>query len=93
MRRAVLGLSVLSLDEEAEFLANEYIRYGAVPKGFPRDALHIAIAVVNGTDFMVSWNFKHIVRRKTREVVRMVNAVYGYRYIEITSPPEVIGEE
>jgi hypothetical protein len=54
-------MEVLSLDAEAEALAAEYIRDGAVGKNQRADALHRAIATVARVDVLVSWNFKHIV--------------------------------
>ena len=64
---------MLSLTDDVEWIAGEYIRHGAVPEGYPEDAYHIAIAVINGVDCLLSWNFKHIVRRRTRDIVTMVN--------------------
>ncbi|MCL0057874.1 hypothetical protein M1N05_02255 [Dehalococcoidales bacterium] len=54
--------------DDVEWIAGEYIRHGAVPEGYPEDAYHIAIAVINGVDCLLSWNFKHIVRRRTRDI-------------------------
>jgi hypothetical protein len=49
------------MDEEAELLAEEYVRQGAVPPGMLADTQHIAVATVAKVDVLVSWNFKHIV--------------------------------
>jgi len=54
------------------------------------DALHIAIASVNNLDVIVSWNYKHIVKLKTKREVTGINALLGYKEIEIYSPLEVI---
>ena len=56
-------------------LAKEYVKYGAVPESYPEDAYHIAVAVLNEMDYLLSWNFRHIVRRRTKDVVRMVNTL------------------
>ena len=56
---------------DADRLATRYIEAGAVSEAFLADAYHIAIAVVCGADVIVSWNFRHIVRRKTRDIVNM----------------------
>lgn len=90
MLEAIKGISILELNEEAEQLSNEYIFQGVVPKRYKKDALHIAIATVNDMDILVSWNYKHIVKRKTKEIVRMVNILSGYHFIEIISPPEAL---
>jgi hypothetical protein len=42
---------------------------------YAEDAYHIAIADIHEMDFLLSWNFKHIVRRKTRDIVKMVNTL------------------
>jgi len=76
--------------ESVEWLAKEYVRYGAVPEGYPEDAYHIATAVISEMDYLLSWNFKHIVRRKTRDIVRMVNTLYNLRQIEIMTPAELL---
>jgi len=45
-------------------LANEYVRYGAIPENFPEDAYHIAIAVINEVDYLLSWNFATLLYSK-----------------------------
>jgi predicted nucleic acid-binding protein len=90
MRDAIKQFSTFSLTDEVEWLANQYIRYGAVPESSPEDAYHIAIAVINEVDYLLSWNFKHIVRRKTRDIVRMVNTLNNLKQIEIMTPAELL---
>ncbi len=90
MKDVVSQFSVLSLTDDVDWIASEYIRHGAVPEGYPEDAYHIAIAVVNEIDYLLSWNFKHIVRRKTRDIVRMVNTLNNLRQIEIMTPAELL---
>ncbi len=90
MKDAVSRFSVLSLTDDVEWIASEYIRHSTVPEGYSEDAYHIAIAVINEVDYLLSWNFKHIVRRKTREIVRMVNTLNNLRQIEIMTPAELL---
>jgi len=81
---------LLEIDIETEELAGRYIREGIIPERYRSDALHIAVAVINGIDVIVSWNFEHIVKLKTRVMVDGVNKLLGYREIEICSPEEVV---
>lgn len=81
---------LLEIDLETEELAERYVREGIIPERYRSDALHIAVAVTNGIDVIVSWNFEHIVKLKTRVMVDGVNKLLGYREIEICSPEEVI---
>ena len=90
MREKISQFSVLSLTDDVEWLAKEYIRYGAVPESYPEDAYHIAVAVLNEMDFLLSWNFKHIVRIKTKDIVRMVNTLNNLRQIVIITPAELL---
>jgi len=49
----------------------------------PTDGLHIAIAAVNNLDMLISMNFQHIVKRKTKLATGSMNAMNGYRAVEI----------
>lgn len=66
MKNAVAQFRVLSSTEDAEWLGKEYITYGAVPEKYAEDAYHIAIAVINEIDFLLSWNFKHCKKKNQR---------------------------
>ena len=90
MRKKTSEFSTLSLTDEVEWLAKEYIRYGAIPENYLEDAYHIAIAVIHDIDYLLSWNFKHIVRIKTKDIVRMVNTLNNLRSIEIMTPAELL---
>lgn len=81
---------LLGVDLEVEELAGRYIREGIIPERYRGDALHIAVAVMNGIEAVVSWNFEHIVKLKTRIMVNGINRLLGYREIEICSPEEVV---
>jgi len=81
---------VLSVNEEVERVAEKYIEEGIIPKVYRDDALHIALRSVNGLDILVSWNFKHLVKHKTRIEVAGVNTLLGYKAIDICTPWEVI---
>ena len=84
-----LDTSVLYSDA-VEQLSQNYIRDGAIPEGYPEDAYHIAIAVTNNLDVVLSWNFRHIVRRKTKDIVNMVNSMHNFKHIEIMTPAELL---
>lgn len=90
MKGGAAKFSVIELTNDAERLAQEYLRHGAVPDSYPEDAYHIAVAVLNDMDFLLSWNFRHLVRRKTRDIVKMVNTLNGFRQIEIMTPAEIL---
>lgn len=82
--------------EETEIsreLSNSYLQGGAFPASAEMDARHLALAVVRGVDFVVSWNYRHLVNVKTIHTVNSINLRLGYRTIEIFSPEEVVASE
>ena len=86
-------ITVLETNNEIIELAKAYIKAGVIPERFFTDALHIAVATVYGLDFIVSLNFKHIVKHKTKLLTEGINAMLGYSHIYILAPAEVISYE
>ena len=62
----------------------------AIPRQAVEDALHIAVAAVNGMDYLVTWNFKHIANATMRGNVEMVCRLTGYEPPVICSPMELM---
>jgi predicted nucleic acid-binding protein len=87
------NIVVLTYNDSAEALANIYITEGAIPATHKTDALHIATAAVNDLDLIISMNFQHIVKRKTKYITGNINVLNGYRAVEIFNPMEVIENE
>jgi hypothetical protein len=54
------GIPVLALSPAASRLAQQLVEQGALPGNAAVDSLHIAIAVVNGMDYLLTWNCTHI---------------------------------
>jgi len=86
------NITVLGLDQEAEQLANAYVEQGVIPVKYRTDGIHIAVAAVNELDMIISMNFRHIVKRKTKLGTANSNTLNGYHAIEIYSPMEVHDE-
>jgi predicted nucleic acid-binding protein len=90
MNEKIKGFSILEINESVEELASKYVKYGAVPESYSEDAYHIAIAVINEIDYLLSWNFRHIVRKRTKDTVRMVNTMRNLKQVEIITPGELL---
>ena len=83
----------LDIDTEILELAQKIIDMGILsPKSFD-DCQHIAAAVVNGCDCIISWNFKHIVNIKTIRGVRAITDLEGYKGIDIINPSVLLESE
>jgi hypothetical protein len=83
-------ITVLDASEEADRLANVYIQNGIIPEKKNIDAQHIAIATVHEIGIILSYNFKHINKLKTKTLVPAINQSEGYLPVIITQPKEVI---
>jgi len=90
---AEYDIAVLSPTDEAVRIADLYISENIIPQKYRTDGLHIAIATVNDLDMIISMNFQHIVKRKTKIGTGNINALNGYRAVEIYAPMEVIENE
>ena len=90
---AEYDIKALVSNEDAAYLAGLYVDEGIIPIKFRTDGLHIAIASVNELDMIISMNFQHIVKRKTKIATANINALHGYRGIEILTPMEVVNNE
>jgi hypothetical protein len=55
-----------------------------------KDCRHIALAAVYNADYLVSWNFKHIVNDVRIKGYNAVNIQRGYNAIEILTPKKLM---
>lgn len=78
----------LETTEEAIDLATEYISEKVVGPTSYADCLHIALATINRADYLVSWNFKHILNLQRIRGYNSINIKNGYKQLEIRSPRE-----
>lgn len=90
---AIRTFAVLPTTSEAERLAQRILDGQGVPREYPEDALHVAIAVVAGMDCLVTWNFAHINNPFTKMMVRQAIENEGYECPEIVSPDAFLGED
>ena len=83
-------VEVIPGSDEIDALRDAYLKAGVVGEASKTDAEHIATASIANVDFVVSWNFKHIVHYEKIHGYHAVNLLHGYRAIEIYSPREVV---
>jgi len=76
----------LEITDETVELANEYISEKVVGSTSYADCLHIALAIINRADYLISWNFKHIVNVERIRGYNSINLKMGYKQLEIRSP-------
>ena len=84
------NIRVLEISEEIDRLSNIYVLEGIIPAKFGLDSAHVAAATVNNLDCVLSFNFQHINKLKTKEMTALVNLREGYKSIIICTPMEVL---
>ena len=92
-RSAVIAeLPVLRVTEAAIELAAVYLKRLPLPASADADALHLALATINGMDYLLTWNCRHIARGSVVRALPTVNAELGYGTPTICTPEELLYE-
>ncbi len=84
------GIPSLALSHEVLSLAEALVSGGLVPQQWIEDAFHIAIAAVNGIEFLVTWNCKHIANAKLRNEIERIIEDHGFACPVICTPEELM---
>lgn len=93
MLELVDGIPSFVPDKETLRLASVIHQAQLVPQNKFDDAIHLAIAAVEGVDVVVSWNFRHMVNLRVKRSLPAILAQERYlRHYEIISPYEYIEE-
>lgn len=87
------GIPLLEATQEALQLARALLDSGAVPEQAAEDALHIAIAAVNGVEYLVTWNCRHLANATKRMQIEDVCREAGYEPPVICTPEELLESE
>ena len=89
MMEKVSEFSILPITADVEHLADMYLKSEIFPDKYSDDALHTAVTSANNIGILLSWNFTHLVKIRTRRMVALTNAIHNYIPVEIISPPEL----
>lgn len=63
---------------------------GPLPERASEDALHIAIAVTNGCDFLLTWNHKHLANAAMRASIERICRRSGYEPSVLCTPEDLL---
>ncbi len=86
------GISVLDSTDDVRALGSALIAQGPIPPQAAIDALHIAIAAVNGMEYLLTWNCSHIANAVMRPRIEGVCRTEGYEPPVICTPLELMEE-
>ena len=80
----------LPTTEEAGVLSKTLVRAHALPSSAEDDALHIAIASVQGMDILLTWNCRHIANVVEMPRIRATIEQAGYDAPTIATPADLL---
>ena len=87
------NINILEISDKVKYLGQLYIEKGVIPASHLFDSLHVAVASVYELDCIISYNFHHINRNKTRIMTASVNKEEGYDGIMIITAKEVLNHD
>ena len=90
---SIASIPVLPITLDAESLADALMQGHAIPSNQPRDALHIALAATHGVQYLVSWNFRHIVNASLRPAIEGICRASQYAPPILCTPEELLEVE
>lgn len=84
------SLPALSHDQSARQLSKILTQKLRLPPRAAADSAHIAIAVTNGMDYLLTWNCRHIANARLRTMIEEVCESLGYAAPVICTPEELM---
>ncbi len=85
---SVAGLSEITMSDAADALYEGLLSAKAVPAEAEADAMHIALAVVNRMDYLLTWNCAHINNAAHKKKIAKVAERFGYTEGSTLTTPE-----
>ena len=87
---AIEKLPILGTSNEAVLLAEQLVSSGPIPQEYGADALHIAVSAVNGIEYLLTWNCKHLANAAHRNRIEVLVEAAGYACPVICTPEELM---
>jgi len=89
----VSDVPLLIITEQALEIAEALVRHEIIPLKAAEDALHIAVATVNGVDYLLTWNCRHIANPEIQRNIAAYLEPIGLFLPFICTPEELLGED
>jgi hypothetical protein len=83
-------IPLLEISEDVNVLADALMADVPLAAKAATDALHISIATVNGVQYLLTWNCKHIANPSLRPRIERVCREMGYEPPVICTPQELM---
>ena len=82
--------ALVAVTAEVEQLAAHYIAQAVLTPKYTDDARHVAACTVSRLDYLVSWNFRHLVNVQREAGFNAVNLLQGCPPVRIVNPLQLI---
>lgn len=86
---AIATIPALDVTERAQALSEQLVGFGVIPRQATTDALHVAVAALNGMDYLLTWNYKHLANAAIRRKLESLVEEAGYSCPVICTPEEL----
>jgi len=87
------GIPVLKPLPKADEIALALVDRLALPDRALADAAHIAICVIHGMDYLLTWNCTHIANATYQPIINDVCDDFGYAMPVICTPDQLMGDD
>lgn len=87
-----INFNIVDITEDTITLAEKFIDFGILKQKSLDDSQHIAAAILNDCDIIISWNFKHIVNVKTIRGIKVITTMQGRKDLLIYPPTALLEE-
>jgi PIN domain len=86
------GFPLLTLNQNVQDLATQFLTRSNLPLKAKIDAIHIAAATVHGMDYLLTWNCKHIANAQIQGKLAEISLDFGHVLPVLCTPNELMGD-
>ncbi len=83
-------IDILEPTENVGQIVDALLKQVPLPENAANDALHIAISVANGIDYLLTWNCRHIANATLHVPMEAVCEALGFNLPTICTPEQLI---
>ena len=84
------GIPLLKVSSQARDLGKLLVQELAIPTKAIEDAYHVAVAAVQGMDYLITWNCTHIANLQMQRKIERICIDAGYVPAVIGTPEELL---
>ena len=84
------GIALIEITDDVNSLANSLLAGVPLPEKASIDALHISVAAVNGVEYLLTWNCRHIANPSMRPQIERICRDMGFEPPVICTPQELL---